>query len=42
MLDHARIAYHIIHGDDHAANRDIIELSLCGKLMSPFNIKSEH
>jgi hypothetical protein len=42
MLDHARIAYHIVHGDDQAANRDIIELSLCGKFMSPFNIKSEH
>jgi hypothetical protein len=42
MLDHARIAYLIVHGDDHAANRDIIELSLCGKFMSPFNIKSEH
>lgn len=41
MLDHARIAFHILHGDDHAANRDVIELSLCSRFMSPFNIKSE-
>jgi len=41
MLNHARIAFHFLHGDERAANRDIIELSLCSRFMSPFNIKSE-
>jgi len=41
MLDHATIAFRILNGIEHAANRDIIEISLCAKFMSPFNIKSE-
>ena len=42
MLDHATIAYHLLSGDDHVADRDIVEVTLSGKFMAPFNIKSEH
>ncbi|MFA6545459.1 MAG: hypothetical protein WCS99_13655 [Limisphaerales bacterium] len=41
MLKHATIVYRELSGDEHAANRDVVELSLCAKLASPFNIKSE-
>ena len=42
ILDHATIAWHVLDGDANVANRDIIEVSLWGKFMPPFNIKSEH
>ncbi len=41
MLNHATIAWHVLDGDKHVANRDIIEVALWAKFMSPFNIKSE-
>jgi hypothetical protein len=42
MLKHASIAYAILDGDAHVANRDIIEVALWSRYMTPFNIKSEH
>ena len=42
ILDHATIAWNVLDGDANVANRDIIEISLWGKFMPPFNIKSEH
>lgn len=41
MLEHATIAFRVLSGDTQAANRDLLELSLCAKLAPPFNIKSE-
>lgn len=41
MLAHAHIVFHELPGQDNAANRDVIELTLCAKYMPPFNIKSE-
>lgn len=42
MLEHATLAYILLPGDENVANRDIVEVSLWGKYMTPFNIKSEH
>ena len=42
MLTHATLVYTMLPGDVNVANRDIIEVSLWGKYMTPFNIKSEH
>ncbi|MEK7469881.1 MAG: hypothetical protein AAB074_21140 [Planctomycetota bacterium] len=41
MLQHAVIRYRELTGDEHAANRDLLELSLCARFAPPFNIKSE-
>lgn len=41
MLQHAVIFYREVPGDGHAANRDLLELSLCARFAPPFNIKSE-
>jgi hypothetical protein len=41
MLRHAVIAYRTLPGDENAANRDLLELSLCARFAPPFNIKSE-
>lgn len=41
MLKHATIVYRELSGDEHAANRDLLELSMCAKFAPPFNIKSE-
>lgn len=41
MLKHATIVYRELSADEHTANRDLLELSLCAKFGSPFNIKSE-
>lgn len=41
MFQQACIFYHVLHGVEHTANRDLLELSLCAKFAPPFNIKSE-
>ncbi len=41
MLKHATIVYRELSADEHTANRDLLELSLCANFGSPFNIKSE-
>ena len=41
MLKHATIVYRELSADEHTGNRDLLELSLCAKFGSPFNIKSE-
>lgn len=41
MLANATIFYRELSGDENAANRDLLELSLCAKFAPPFNIKSE-
>jgi excinuclease UvrABC nuclease subunit len=41
LREHARVVYTVLPGDEHCANRDILELSLCARLAPPFNIKSE-
>lgn len=41
MLKHASIVYRELTGDANAANRDLLELSLCARFAAPFNIKSE-
>ncbi len=41
MLKHATIAHRELSADEHTANRDLLELSLCANFGSPFNIKSE-
>lgn len=41
MIAHATIVYRVLAGDDQAANRDLLEMSLCAKYGVPFNIKSE-
>lgn len=42
MLKHATLAYTILDGPINVANRDVIEVALWAKYMTPFNIKSEH
>ena len=42
MLDHATLAYVVLDGPVNVANRDVIEVALWAKYMTPFNIKSEH
>ena len=41
MLRHCVIVYRELSGDENAANRDLLELSLCARFAPPFNIKSE-
>jgi len=41
ILRQASIVYAILPGDENAPNRDIIEVTLCGRYMPPFNIKAE-
>jgi hypothetical protein len=41
MLLNAIIIYRTLPGDEHTANRDLLELSLCARFAPPFNIKSE-
>jgi len=42
LFDTATIVYREMTGDSEVANRDIVEVSLCGKHRPPFNIKAEH
>lgn len=42
MLKHATLAYTVLDGPTNVANRDVIEVALWAKYMTPFNIKSEH
>lgn len=42
MLEHATLAYTELDGTINVANRDVIEVALWAKYMTPFNIKSEH
>lgn len=42
MLEHASLAYTVLEGPVNVANRDVIEVALWAKFMTPFNIKSEH
>jgi hypothetical protein len=42
MLEHATLAYTKLDGPINVANRDVIEVALWAKYMTPFNIKSEH
>lgn len=42
MLQHAVIVYRELSGDEHTANSDLLEMSLCARFAPPFNIKSEH
>lgn len=42
ILEHATLAYTVLDGPNNVANRDVIEVALWGKYMTPFNIKSEH
>ena len=41
MLSHAKVVYTLLPGDENVANRDIVEVGLWSKYMTPFNIKSE-
>jgi len=41
MVEHACVAYYRLPGDLNVANRDIVEVALWAKYLSPFNIKSE-
>jgi hypothetical protein len=41
MEEKAVIVYHELHGVEHTANRDLLELSLCARFAPPFNLKSE-
>lgn len=41
LHQHARIMWHRLTGQENAANRDIIELTLCARYMPPFNVKAE-
>jgi hypothetical protein len=41
LHEHARIMWHRVSGKENAANRDLIELTLCAQWMPPFNIKAE-
>ena len=42
MLKDATLAYTVLDGPINVANRDVIEVALWAKYMTPFNIKSEH
>ena len=42
MLDNATLVYSVLNGAVNVANRDVIEVALWAKYMTPFNIKSEH
>jgi hypothetical protein len=42
MLAHATLAYTELDGPINVANRDVIEVALWAKYMTPFDIKSEH
>jgi hypothetical protein len=41
MLDKATIVYHELDGDEQAANRDLLELSLCARFGPPFRLKAQ-
>jgi len=41
MIQHGRIVYRCMPGDENVANRDIIEVALWAGYRCPFNIKSE-
>lgn len=41
LREHGQVIYTILDGRDHAANRDVLEITLCAKFAPPFNIKSE-
>ena len=41
LREHARIIYTELRGPENCANRDVLEMSLCGRFGPPFNIKSE-
>lgn len=42
VLAEAVVLYHKLDGDEHVANRDLVEYALCARYAPPFNIKSEH
>lgn len=42
ILKHATLVYTLLDGPSNVANRDVIEVALWAKYMTPFNIKSEH
>jgi hypothetical protein len=41
MLENATLVYSVLEGPSNVANRDVIEVALWAKYMTPFNIKSE-
>ena len=41
MLEHGRVVYRQMPGDENVGNRDIIEVGLWAKYRCPFNVKSE-
>jgi len=41
LREHGRFCYTILTGPENCANRDVLEMALCGRFGPPFNIKSE-
>jgi hypothetical protein len=41
LRQHGRFCYTVLSGPENCANRDVLEMALCGRFGPPFNIKSE-